>query len=286
MSNHHAEPGSGRGYLRMDRRKFFTASAAALGVAAVGGSPAGTANAATTLFFDDFTGAAGSAPNASRWSHKLGSTGYSPPAIYTDDRATSFLDGNSNLVLRAARCTDPPSWFPSAKYQSASLSTKTLFSAGINTAWEARIKFDPSKGCWPSFWTMGSVGEWPQCGEADIIELYGTSLAGSTVHTPVPVPLVSRTFQAQKRLSVDGGWHTWRMVWDTTGFRFWVDYTQGKAPYFTVPTNSLPYWPFSNDNPLFIKLQMTVGGPTGEAPISSELPVDMLVDWVRVTTTT
>ncbi|MGV9827817.1 glycoside hydrolase family 16 protein [Gordonia sp. NPDC003429] len=266
----------------MNRRALLTASAAAVGAAALGVRTPTPANAASTLFFDDFSGAAGSAPDPSKWSHHLGSTGYSPPAVYIDDRAASFVDGNSNLVIRAARCTNPPSWFPSAQYQSASLTTLTHFSAGMDTAWEARIKFDPSRGCWPSFWTMGTKGDWPQCGEADIIEVYGTSLAGSTVHTPVP--LVAQTFQAQKQIKVDSAWHTWRMAWNSAGFRFWIDYTAGKAPYFTVPTNSLPFWPFSNANPLIIKLQMTVGGPTAEAPIASELPVDMLVDWVRVTT--
>ena len=235
-----------------------------------------------TLFFDDFLGPAGSRPNSSVWAHHLGSTGYQPSAVYVDDPKNSFIDGASSLVLRSTPCTSPPAWWPTAKYQSPYLTTRSSFSAGPDTIWEARMKFDKNQGIWPCFWLMGTQGEWPQCGEVDVVEVFGTTLSSSTVHTPVEGQVSSYT--KVREVDVDGDWHTWRVAWGADGFKFWKDHVSGQAPYFTVANNSLPNWPFGSDNPLYIILSTTVGGPTGWAsdPSGTSFPVDTLVDWVRV----
>ena len=51
---------------------------------------------------------------------------------YRDDRRNVFVDGNSNLVLRAAK--DGPTYF-SGKVQS-------LWRGGVGHTWEARIKLE------------------------------------------------------------------------------------------------------------------------------------------------
>ncbi len=261
------------------RRSFIAGTAglaASIGIGAGSFLNSPRAEALTLTFVDDFTGAAGSKPNPRVWAARQGSTGYFPSAVYLDSAATAFVDGNSNLVLRAMKCTAPPPWWPSAQYQAAWLTTKASFSSGINSVWEARIKFDPTKGVWPCFWLMGVNKDWPECGEVDIIELFSTLGAGSTVHAPIPGK--RDTIKAQKNVAFDDQWHTWRLQWDDSGFKFWQDYTYGKAPYFTVATDSLDNWPFSDSNPLYIILNTNVVGDLDAA----KLPCDMLVDWVRV----
>ncbi|HET7740601.1 MAG TPA: 1,3-beta-glucanase, partial [Mycobacterium sp.] len=64
------------------------------------------------LFRDEFDGKAGSAPDASKWEVALAREDMEDPTYwelpgnvgqYRDDRRNVFLDGNSNLVFRAAK---------------------------------------------------------------------------------------------------------------------------------------------------------------------------------------
>jgi hypothetical protein len=84
-------------------------------------------------------------------------------------------------------------------------------------------------------------------------------------------------------ITPDSGWHTWRAQWDTAGIRFWLDYTDGAQPYFNVPSNALPDWPFNTPGyTLFPILNLAVAGSGGGDPSGGTYPADMLVDYVRV----
>ncbi|CKO96248.1 beta-1%2C3-glucanase precursor [Mycobacterium tuberculosis] len=83
--------------------------------APAGPTPAPAAPAAATgglLFHDEFDGPAGSVPDPSKWqvsNHRTpikNPVGFDRPQFfgqYRDSRQNVFLDGNSNLVLRATR---------------------------------------------------------------------------------------------------------------------------------------------------------------------------------------
>ena len=74
-------------------------------------------------------------------------------------------------------------------------------------------------------------------------------------------------------------WHTYRMVWDTTGdsFTFSIDGTV----YLTVTGAGKSGWTYHNNNPMYMLLNMAVGGGGGGVPNSASFPVDLLVDYVR-----
>ena len=95
------------------------------------------------LFQDEFEGALGSAPNPTLWTHAL-------DGEKVNSRSNSFLDGNSNLVIRV---TDEGG----GVYHSALVNTggsvnfqsetpDPSFAAGKGTIWEARIKFNQQSG--------------------------------------------------------------------------------------------------------------------------------------------
>jgi hypothetical protein len=76
------------------------------------------------LFQDEFDGPAGSAPDPSKWTVARARESMKDPTFwelpenvgqYRDDRRNVFLDGKSNLVLRAAK--DGPTYY-SGKIQS------------------------------------------------------------------------------------------------------------------------------------------------------------------------
>jgi beta-glucanase (GH16 family) len=238
-------------------------------------APPGNAASGNYLFHDEFDGPAGSAPDPSKWTVALAREPMKDPTFwerpenvgqYRDDRRNVFLDGNSNLVLRAAK---DGSTYYSGKVQSP-------WHGGIGHTWEARIKLNClTAGCWPAFW-LGNEDR----GEVDVIEWYGNGewASGTAVHTEA-----NGSEHAEHNLAFDSGWHTWRVQWDDAGMRFWQDYADGAQPYFNVPANSIANWPFNDPGyQLFPVLNLAVAGSGGGDPRPGTYPADMLIDWIRV----
>jgi beta-glucanase (GH16 family) len=177
-----------------------------------------------------------------------------------------FLDGKSNLVIKAFKDGDT--------YYGGKINTR--WEGTIGYTWEARIKFDClTPGAWPAFWLSSDAD-----GEIDVIEWYGNGKwpSGTTVHAKA-----NGSEWATQNVALDSGWHTWRVRWNEAGMSFWQDYTDGAAPYFDVPANSLADWPFNNPGykvyPIF---NLAVAGSGGGDPSAGTYPVQMLVDWIRV----
>jgi len=238
-------------------------------------APPGGAAAGTYLFHDEFDGPAGSAPDPSKWAAARARESMKDPTFwelpenvgqYRDDRRNVFVDGKSNLVLRAAK--DGNTYF-SGKVQSP-------WRGGIGHTWEARIKLNClTAGCWPAFW-LGNDDR----GEIDVLEWYGNGSwpSATTVHSKP-----NGAEWATHKIAVDSGWHTWRVQWDDAGIRFWQDYVDGAKPYFNVPANSIPDWPFNDPGyQVFPVLNLAVAGSGGGDPNPGTYPADMLVDWIRV----
>ena len=104
---------------------------------------------------DEFDGPAGSAPNPALWSIAQRRELIKNPVFwdrpenmgqYRDDREHVFLDGNSNLVIRATR--EAPGKYVSGKVVGN-------FAAPIGHTFEARVKFEcltPDPG--PLWWLL------------------------------------------------------------------------------------------------------------------------------------
>ena len=131
----------------IDRRTMMVM--AGLGVAAVAvptaaahAEPGPDAAAQPGFLGDEFDGPAGSAPNPALWSIAQRRELIKNPVFwdrpenmgqYRDDREHVFLDGNSNLVIRATRDGD-------GRYTSGKVVAN--FGAPINHTFEARVKFN------------------------------------------------------------------------------------------------------------------------------------------------
>jgi Glycosyl hydrolases family 16 len=185
---------------------------------------------------------------------------------YRDDRRNVFVDGKSNLVLRAAK--DGPTFY-SGKIQS-------LWRGGVGHTWEVRIKLDClTAGSWPAYW-LGNDDQ----GEIDVVEWYGNGSwpAATTVHAKA-----NGGEWKTHNIAVDSGWHTWRCQWDAAGIRFWKDWVDGAQPYFDVPADSLPDWPFNGPGySVYPVFNLAVAGSGGGDPGPGSYPSQMLVDWIRV----
>ncbi|MEY8016263.1 glycoside hydrolase family 16 protein [Mycobacterium servetii] len=226
-------------------------------------------------FQDEFDGPAGSPPDASKWTVAQARETIKDPTYwerpenigqYRDNRQNVYVDGKSNLVLRAAK--DGPTYY-SGKVQS-------LWRGGVGHTWEARIKLNClTPGAWPAYW-LGNQDQ----GEIDVMEWYGNGNwpSATTVHAKA-----NGGEWKTHNIAVDNAWHTWRTQWDQTGIRFWKDYVDGAQPYFDVPANSLPDWPFNAPGyTVFTVFNLAVAGSGGGDPGPGTYPAEMLVDWIRV----
>lgn len=92
------------------KRRTFLSIAAGVGAAGVGAVTVPRLWRSSTpsyTFADEFDGAAGSAPDPSKWTYDLGGGGWgnNELEIYTDSRANSLLDGHtSRAACRPPAC--------------------------------------------------------------------------------------------------------------------------------------------------------------------------------------
>jgi len=218
-------------------------------------------------FVDDFNGSAGTAPDPAKWTFDLGGGGWGNNELqtYTDSRKNSFLDGDGNLVIRATRHY--------GAYESARLTTAGRFDQRYGH-WEARIKIDSRAGMWPAWWLLGnniSTVGWPRCGEIDMMEDYGYSAVESSVHTGTADDV--RSFSGGT--GNDSEFHVFSMDWSPEGISYSRDGTEYAAHK----------WDEENPDPsrpMFMLLNLAVGGKIGDPPPDTAVPVDLVVDYVRV----
>ncbi len=233
---------------------------------------------------DEFDGPAGAPPNPALWSIAQRRELIKKPVFwdrpenmgqYRDSRENVFLDGNSNLVIRATR--NPNGTNQSNTYTSGKVVGN--FAAPINHTFEARVKLEClTPGAWPAWWVVNESK--PRGGEVDLIEWYGNMEwpSGTTVHARL-----DGTAFATQPIPVDDQWHTWRLTWNTAGMKFWRDFEPGMEPYFEVPAFSIKDWAF-NDPGFLMKpvFNIAVGGTGGKDASMGDYPCQMLVDWVRI----
>jgi beta-glucanase (GH16 family) len=240
--------------------------------------PPGAGAVGVPVFSDEFDGPLGSPPDPAKWTIATARELIRNPAHwdrpenmgqYRDDRQNVYLDGNSNLVIRATR--------EGTSYFGGKISGN--WRGGIGLTWEARVKLQClTAGCWPAWWMMTT--DPARGGEIDVLEWFGNGgwAPGSTVHT-----LLDGTVRATNPIEVDTEWHTWRCQWDHAGIRFWKDYFPGALPYFDVPAGSLEAWPFNDPGyQMYPILNLAVSGSGGGDPSTGVYPADMLVDYIRV----
>ena len=233
----------------------------------------------TYTFNDDFDGPAGSAPDPTKWEYNLEGPGHGVNDLetYTNSRANSYVDGNSNLVIAATESN--------GAYYSAQLRTLGLFSQ-LGGHFEARIQLNVQSGIWPAFWLLGAdinTVSWPGCGEVDVLENFGNNESvQSSVYTPNPSAV---TYGYNATIQGDSNWHVYRADVAAEGITFFRDgYEYGHCPVTYCPPSSWVFGPQEpNNSGLYMLLNIAVGGnsATSPPPATTKFPATMLVDYVR-----
>ncbi|MGP2435695.1 ricin-type beta-trefoil lectin domain protein [Streptomyces sp. JW3] len=251
---------------------------------------ADAAEAAVT-WSDEFDGAAGTRPDAGKWTTETGGTGNGNNELqyYTNSAANSSLDGAGHLVITARKNTDSglQCWYGTCQYTSARLNTAQTFTQKYGH-FESRIKVPRGQGVWPAFWMLGddlgSAG-WPNSGEIDVMENVGYE--PGTVHGTVHGPGYSGSGGISAAYTLPNGaafaddFHTFAVDWSPEAITWSVD---GQT-YKTLTPSGVNGNKWVFDHPFFLILNFAVGGDWPGSPDSATaFPQTMTVDYVRVST--
>ncbi|MBB5154847.1 glycoside hydrolase family 16 protein [Saccharopolyspora phatthalungensis] len=266
----------------------------------------------TEVFFDDFTG---TELDRSKWTVEVTGENFDTvnqeQQAYVDSPETIYLDHDPATGASNGALALHPRFVPG--HQAPDGETYDFVSGRIKTqgkveftygSYAARLKLPEgatAAGLWPAWWSLGANidtgGQWPECGEVDVMENVGepwtsVSMHGPEYHGDTPIDGRQR-FEGKD----PADWHVYRVDWTPYGFTFFVDDTETyritkkemQAKGFT--------WVF--DDPQFLILNFALGGeyPNGVNGVDEPyfgLPqstvdkiaagnVRYLVDWVRVT---
>jgi hypothetical protein len=225
----------------------------------------------STVFSDNFAGAAGSAPSAANWFYDIG-TGYGTGEIENTTNSTSnvYLDGNGDLVLKAI---DNNGTWTSGRIES----TRDDFEAPAGGELEMTASIEqpnPANGLgyWPAFWALGSPmrtgGGWPQSGELDMMEdVNGLNEASQTLHDSANSP--GHALIACPTVGCQTGYNTYSVIINRTNTSAeTLEYVMDGVVESTITEASVgtTAWQDAIDHGFYIIFDLAMGGnyPNGE----------------------
>lgn len=173
-----------------------------------------------------------------------------------------------------------------AEYTSSSLLTRGLHSWAFGR-FEMRARIDTRPGLWPAFWTLGVSGDWPHCGEVDIMEYYrGMVLANIAWGAEQKWQAVWDDFRLPIADLNASGWsdqfHVWRMDWDKESIRLYLDDTLLNYADLSTTFNRDAEGANPFLQPHYIIVNLAIGGTAGGDPSGTVFPARYEIDYVRV----
>ena len=221
----------------------------------------------TTVFGDNFAGAAGSAPSAANWFYDIG-TGYGTGEKEQTTNSTNnvYIDGNGHLVLKAIN--NGGTW-TSGRIES----TRDDFAAPPGGKLEMTASIEqpnPANGLgyWPAFWALGSPmrtgGGWPQSGEIDMMEdVNGLNEASQTFHNSANSPGHPLIACPGAGSGCQTGYHTYTVIVDRTNtsaetMQFLMDGVVEST--ITEASVGTAAWQAAVDHGFFIIFDLAMGG--------------------------
>ena len=220
------------------------------------------------------------------WNYNTGGNGWgNNEKQYYTNRPENIRVQNGCLEIEARKEQYENSEYTSARIHSKG---KKEFLYG---RMEARIKFPGGKGTWPAYWMLGNKGNWPNCGEIDIIEHIGSqpTRASFALHTATKNGTKGNNWSSVYFFdySLADDFHVYAIEWaqeEKDGkdvIRFLVDGVQYAEAWETMIDDN-DTWPFFK--PHYFIFNLAIGGNMGgtvDDAIFNQQRI-MYVDWVRV----
>ena len=202
----------------------------------------------------------------------------SPENIYVKD---------GNLVLKPVKTVGADG---KVSYTSGRINTQNKhdFKYGL---FEARIKFPKGQGFLPAFWMMPTdenlYGQWPKCGEIDIVEVLGnkTDTSYGTIHYGNPHS-ESQGKYTLKKGNFSDEYHIFSAEWEPGKINWYVDgvlvHTENDW-YSAAEGQGEVTYPAPFDQPFYIILNLAVGGnwPGNPDETTDIENAALMVDYVK-----
>jgi len=229
-----------------------------------------------------------------KWGYQLGTGSQYGLDGWGNNEQQYYRAENIAVEDGVLKVTAQQEQFEGKPYTSGRLFTDPTFSQTYGK-FEARMKLPAGEGLWPAFWMMPQdsvYGVWASSGEIDIMEARGRLLGeiGGALHYGGTWPnnkFAAKTYHFPEGEDITD-YHVYGLEWEPGELRWYVD---GEL-YQTI--NNWDSWgedqpakyafPAPFDQPFYMILNLAVGGnyDGGREPGASDLPAEMLVDYVRV----
>ncbi|MER7894549.1 glycosyltransferase [Micromonospora sp. NPDC094482] len=250
--------------------------------------PSRPAPPAPGVWRDDFDGPAGQLPSPADWivqtghHYPGGPTNWGTGEIQRYERSPRNvrLDGTGNLIITATVDGD-------GQYHSARIETRRADLApptGGTLRMQARVRLPAARGSWATFWALGSSFRrdlrWPQSGEIDVIEYRGSAAdeVYGVLHCPGCNEPVGRRARHHDAGGLTGDFHTYTVDWHAQPRR--IDWYVDGAHYQSITPEAVDGdWAF--DQPVFLLVNLAVGGWWPGQPSPEDYPAHMVVDYIE-----
>lgn len=201
--------------------------------------------------------------NEDIWTKELREPGWTNEELqeYTDSDDNIYIE-DGKLVLRAVKSEkDGKDYYTSGKVNSQNKADFTYGKVVVSA------KVPEGQGLWPAAWMMPQdesfYGQWPKCGEIDIMEVLGneTNVAYSTLHYGEP----HAQQQAVKTLKGDSfaeGFHEFSVEWEPGEIRWYIDGEEQLVvnDWYSAEDGVEQEYPAPFNQPFFVQLNLAVGG--------------------------
>lgn len=241
------------------------------------------------VFKDDFDG---NELNMKNWNYETHEPGWVNNELqeYTDSKDNIYVK-DGKLVIKANKTTKTvdgkkQDWYTSGKVTSKA---KQDFKYG---KFEIKAKAVKGQGLWPAIWMMpreeNFYGQWPRCGEIDIMELLGhePNKSYATVHYGNPHKEQQGTYVLDKGTLADD-YHVYGLEWEPSEMRFYVD---GKLInkvndwYTATEGKGEVTFPAPFDQFFYLQFNLAVGGnwPGNPDKTTNFDNAKFMIDYVKV----
>ena len=156
----------------------------------------------------------------------------------------------------------------------------------------ASAKVPKGQGLWPAIWMMPQdesfYGQWPKCGEIDIMEVLGSRVdtAYGTIHYGEPHAEQQGTYVLENETFADD-FHEYSVEWEPGEMRFYIDgnlYHTVNDWFTALPDEDEKPYPAPFNQPFFVQMNLAVGGtwPGNPDETTDFDKAEFEIDYVRV----
>lgn len=235
------------------------------------------------VFEDNFNG---NKLNEKYWNYELHEPGW------VNNELQEYVKSDKNVYVKDGKLVIQALKDKNGNYTSGRVNTQNKIDYKYGR-FEARLKVPEGKGFLPAFWMMPTdeslYGQWPKCGEIDIMEVLGsdTKTAYSTLHFGEPHK------ERQGSIKIDKGdfyrqYHTYTCEWEPGKISFYVDgkFVHEENNWYSKKEGfeNITY-PAPFDQPFYMILNLAVGGDWPGNPDNTttfDERARMVVDYVKV----